>query len=106
MSTSKWVKLLAALVDNWFEIKECLVKPLWDEGNPARRLLLNEHTQYDFDYYATAMESMVSGTPRGWYAYKEIEWLDFPRLILTKEKAPPTTQNLETIKRVIDELGQ
>jgi len=24
------------------------------------------------------MEGMVSGSPRGWYDYKEIQWIEFP----------------------------
>jgi hypothetical protein len=31
MSNSKWVKLIAALVANAAIIKECLVKPIWEE---------------------------------------------------------------------------
>ena len=87
MSDSKWVKLIAALVANHMEVSACLVKPIWDEENPSRRLLFDENTHYNFDYYTSAMESMVSGKPRGWYAYKEIEWLDFPRLVVVEENA-------------------
>ncbi len=106
MSSSKWVKLIAALVDNWFEIKQCLVKPIWDDEMPTRQLFVDEHTTYGFDYYDSAMESMISGKPRGWYAYKEIEWLDFPLLVQTKEGAVATRQNLEVIKTIIENTGQ
>ncbi|QKG56338.1 hypothetical protein GKZ68_06615 [Hymenobacter sp. BRD128] len=106
MSDSKWVKLLATLVANAAIIRECLVKPIWEEQEPTRHLLFDENTYYDFDYYASAMESMVSGNPRGWYAYKEIEWLDFPRFITTKGKAEPVSQDLEAIELLLSKVGQ
>jgi hypothetical protein len=106
MSNSKWVKLIAALVTNAAIVKECLVKPIWEEQEPARRLQFDEHTHYDFDYYASAMEAMVSGKPTGWYAYKEIEWLDFPRFATTKGKATSAIQDLEAIKLLLSNVGQ
>lgn len=106
MSNSKWVKLIAAIVANVDIVKECLVKPIWEEQEPTRHLLFDENTYYDFDYYASAVESMVSGNPRGWYAYKEIEWLDFPRFITMKEKVLPVTQDLEAIELLLSEVGQ
>ena len=106
MSNSKWVKLLATLVVNHTEIKQCLVKPIWDKLPPTRELLFDENTSYNFDYYATAIESMVSGKPRGWYAYKEIEWLDFPRSITNCKTETTATQDLEVIQKILDEAGQ
>jgi hypothetical protein len=69
-------------------------------------LQFDEHTRYDFDYYASAMEPMVSGKPSGWYAYKEIEWLDFPRLVVTKGKAESIMQDLDGIKLMLTGVGQ
>jgi hypothetical protein len=69
-------------------------------------LQFDEHTHYDFDYYASAMEAMVSGKPTGWYAYKEIEWLDFPGLVTTKGKAASASQDLEAIKLLLINVGQ
>jgi len=106
MSNSKWVKLIAALIANWQEVNQCLVKPIWDDKPPFRRLLFDEHTHYNFDYYAAAMEAMVSDKPRGWYAYKEIEWLDFPRQLTINTAAPDAVQNLELIKQIIDGIGE
>lgn len=105
MSNSKWVKLIAALVANTDVVKECLVKPIWEEQEPTRHLQFDEHTHYNFDYYASAMETMVSGKPTGWYAYKEIEWLDFPRFT-TKGKAVSTEQDLEQIELLLNNMGQ
>jgi hypothetical protein len=28
------------------------------------------------------MEAMISGKPKGWYDYKEIEWIEFPKDIV------------------------
>ena len=106
MSNSKWVKLIATLVANVDIVKECLVKPIWEEQEPTRHLRFDENTYYDFDYYASAMESMVSGNPRGWYAYKEIEWLDFPRFITGRVKAVPVTQDLEAIELLLSKVGE
>jgi hypothetical protein len=79
LSNAKWVKLLTGLVQQWPLVQECQVKLIWEEAYSGRHLLFNEQTSYDFDYYAHAMEAMVSGAPRGWYAYREVEWLTFPR---------------------------
>lgn len=100
MNNTKWVKLISALVRNSGEIKECRVKPIWDDGEQCRTLLINEDRKYDFDYYDSAMESMVSGTPTGFYAYKEIEWLDFPL------NTSNSRQNIHFIKTLIESLGQ
>jgi hypothetical protein len=106
MSNSKWVKLIAALVENYAEVKECLVKPIWDDQQPFRQLLIDDTTTYDHDYYNSAMEGMVSDKPRGWYAYKEIEWLDFPRQLTNKTDSPAAVQNLELINQLIDGAGK
>jgi hypothetical protein len=51
LNNKKWVKLIAALVANAAEIKECLVKPIWDDAEPTRQLCFDENTYYNFDYY-------------------------------------------------------
>ena len=80
LSNAKWVKLLDALVKNWPAIHACTVKLIWEEASGERRLLFDEDTSYGFNYYAHAMEAIITGSPRlGWAAYKEIEWMDFPR---------------------------
>lgn len=109
MNSSKWVRLITTLVNNSSEIKECRVKPIWDDEAPIRRLLIQEDVQFGFNFYENAMESMVSGAPTGWYAYKEIEWLDFPKLITSfdqKMKHITQEQNLNLIKSRIEESGQ
>lgn len=106
MNNSKWVKLISALVDNSTLIKECKVKPIWDDSEPKRYLRIDANTQFGFDFYDTAMEAMVSGEPTGWYAYKEIEWLDFPKVTSSVNNKPPIQQNLQFIKAIIDNLGQ
>jgi hypothetical protein len=100
LSNAKWVKLLTALVESWPLVQECRVKLIWEDTCGTRRLLLDQHTSYNFDYYASAVEAMITGTPRGWYAYKEIEWLEFPR------DTAVGTQDLAAIQRVIEAVGQ
>ncbi|WP_315998774.1 hypothetical protein [Hymenobacter endophyticus] len=102
MSNTKWVKLLHLLVENATLISECRVKLIWEQGAAERRLVFDENTSYRFDYYDTAMEAMVTGTPRGWYEYKEIEWLDFPRVTNTGEMA----QDVKAIQRQIESIGR
>lgn len=79
LSNAKWVRLIAALATYGNLIIECQVKLIWEEGFTGRCLLINEDTTYNFDYYGSAMEAMITGTPRGWYDYREIEWLTFYR---------------------------
>lgn len=45
---------------------------------------------------------MISGRPHlgGWCAYKEIEWLEFPRLVGNE------TQDLDAVRRVVEAVGQ
>jgi hypothetical protein len=107
MNDSKWVKLIATLIKNSVHIKECRVKPIWDDTS-KRKLLVDENKQFEIDFYKNSMESMVSGNPKGWYAYKEIEWLDFPKFIeadLENEISNHTEQDLLLIKSIIEEAG-
>ena len=76
MSNAKWVKLLDALTAIGEHIHCCKLKLVWDDSE--RTLRIDEYLVYGFDYYQCAMEALVSGEPRGWYDYREIEWLGFP----------------------------
>ncbi|NJK94349.1 MAG: hypothetical protein HC905_04855 [Bacteroidales bacterium] len=77
MSNSKWVKLIQLLVDNYVLIKICNVKLIYD--NKIRNMMISGDEQYDFDFYSSSMESMVTDPiVPGWTSYKEIEWVDFP----------------------------
>ena len=108
MNNKKWVKVIKALVDNFQEIKECQVKLIWEKDNNLRRLKIQEFISYNFDYYDTSMEAMISGNPKGWYDYKEIEWLDFPRKAITYENLKTNIaveQNLELIKDILGKIG-
>ncbi|NML64992.1 hypothetical protein HHL22_07210 [Hymenobacter sp. RP-2-7] len=108
MSNRKWVKLLHALITHADEVQECRVKLLWEAEGQMRHLLFDENTSFGFDYYQEAMEAMVSGPPRGWYGYREIEWLDFPRIATRREGRPPMpiTQNLKFIQAVVNQVGK
>lgn len=96
------MKLLGTLVKNWPAVHACRVKLIWEEASVERRLLFDEDTSYAFNYYANAMEAMVSGRPRlgGWVAYKEIQWVDFPRFPEGKE------QDLEQLEQQLAQIGQ
>jgi hypothetical protein len=76
MSIAKWVKLFDSLIENFHLLSDVYLKLVWDES--IRKLFIDESTRRNFDYYAESMEGMVSGNPRGWYDYKEIQWIEFP----------------------------
>ena len=102
LSNTKWVKLLTSLVGQWPAVQECQVKLIWEEAYRGRHLLFHEHTSYNFDYYAHAMEAMVSGVPRGWYAYREVEWLAFPQVT----SGEGVVQDLEALQQQLEAIGQ
>jgi hypothetical protein len=103
LSNAKWVKLLTTLVAQWPPVQACQVKLIWEDARNERWLHLNEHTSYQFDYYASAMEAMISGKPNlNWTAYKEIEWLDFPRYFSPKT----AEQDLSAIQRQLEAVGE
>lgn len=102
LSNAKWVKLLTGLVQQWPAVQECQVKLIWEADYSGRHLFFNEHTSYDFNYYAQAMEAMVSGPPRGWYAYREVEWLSFPQV--TSDKG--VVQDLDALQQHLAAIGQ
>ncbi|MGI4734913.1 MAG: hypothetical protein ACRYG7_07005 [Janthinobacterium lividum] len=103
MSNAKWVRLLTTLVAQWPLVQACQVKLIWEEASSERWLHLDEHTRYQFDYYASAMEAMISGKPQlGWTAYKEIEWLDFPRFLSSKA----VEQDLQAIQQQLETVGE
>ncbi len=102
LSNAKWVKLLHTLVVHHGIIKECLVKLIWEAEPTGRLLRIDGDTDYQFDYYDQAMEAMITGKPRGWYAYREIEWLEFPRY-LTGQSGE---QDLDAIQSALASVGQ
>lgn len=102
LNDAKWVKLLDTLVANFSFIKECRVKLIWEEEPVSRLLRIDENTDYKFDYYDQAMEAMITGKPHGWYAYREIEWLEFPRC-LTEQLGE---QDLGAIQSALAPIGQ
>ena len=103
MSNAKWVKLITTLVENWSLVRECRVKLIWEDENVDRWLTIDEHTSYQFNYYASAMEAMIIGRPRlGWAVYKEIERLDFPQFSSDKAVA----QDLRVIQQIIEAAGR
>ncbi|MGI4866214.1 MAG: DUF6678 family protein [Janthinobacterium lividum] len=102
LNNSKWVKLIHALVAHHDLIKECQVKLIWEEKPTGRLLRIDENTMYQFDYYDQAMEAMITGKPHGWWAYREIEWLEFPRYLTGQS----SEQDLAAIQSVLTSIGQ
>ena len=93
MNDSKWVKLLCALSENDVVIEDSSVKLIWDDE--TREIYIDD-ISYEFDFYEHSMESMISGYPKGWYDYKEIEWID----IKSDE------QNMDKIIHLLKSIGQ
>lgn len=101
MNNKKWVKLLNCLVCNFIEIKECKVKLIWEAENKRRNLKIDEFISYQHDYYEHSTEGMISGNPKGWYDYKEIEWIEFPKIINSGLE-----QDLKKIQNLITQIGK
>ena len=93
MNDTKWVRLLDALTANDGLVVDCRAKLVWDA---EIRYMQIDGMQRDFDYWPHAMEAMISGTPRGWYDYKEIEWIEFPS----------AEQDLGQIRSTIESVGK
>lgn len=92
MNDTKWIRLLGALSETLDQSISIHVKLVWDE---QPRTMWIRDAQYQFDYYATSMEAMIGGFPRGWYDYKEIEWIAFSG----------TDDLLHMLKQHIDTVG-
>ena len=75
MSDAKWVKVLDCITKIEDADRTASVKLVWDDE--IRELSVDDSLQFEFDYCKTSMESMVRGYPKGWYDYKEIEWVEF-----------------------------
>lgn len=93
MSDTKWVRVFDALTAHAGLVARCRAKLVWDE---ELRELQIDGRSFEFDYWPHAMEAMLSGSPRGWYDYKELEWILFP----------PGSQDLQTIGAVIESRGR
>ena len=93
MSDAKWVRLLDALTAHPGLVHECRAKLVWDDE--VRELRIDE-MEFEFDYWPHAMEAMVSGSPRGWYEYRELEWISFPA----------GKQDVARIRAVLDARGR
>jgi hypothetical protein len=108
MSDAKWVRLLHALTGylpcmenqlqdthSWTLVRSCKVKLVWDDE--LIRDLNIAHQSYNYDYYDHAVEAMISGPPRGWFDYKEIEWIEFLK---------DGQSNIDQIEAAIQAVGQ
>jgi hypothetical protein len=94
MSNAKWVKVLNLLSNLNLDGAISTVKLVWDIE--VRTFRLDNDLEFNFDYYASSMESLISGYPKGFYDYKEIEWLNI--------KAPIET--IELINSSLNSIGK
>lgn len=94
MSNAKWVKLFTTLSSIKGICCEAQVKLVWDES--PRNIRIDDDLEYDFVYFDSSMEAMIDGYPKGWYEYKEIEWL------WMSDSEP----QLELIENEINKLGR
>ncbi|MCW8997992.1 MAG: hypothetical protein OQK04_04690, partial [Kangiellaceae bacterium] len=109
MNNTKWVKLIKALSDSDL-VLECKVKLVWDESLRDFRI---RFSGYCHDFYDTSMEGMISGFPRGFYEYKEIQWIEFPiqaEIIANPDNFKAGTkvvhQDIYAIRKTISKLGK
>lgn len=101
MSNAKWVRLLDALTAAPEIVTRCTAKLAWDDAVRSFRIA---GAHYGFDYYDRAVEGLISGPPSGWYQYREIEWIAFPRT--HGSPARRIEQDLGAIRDRIHGLGQ
>ncbi|TQV88286.1 DUF6678 family protein [Aliikangiella coralliicola] len=108
MNNTKWVKLLNALSDSDL-VLESKVKLVWDDELRDFRI---RYAGYCHDFYDTNMEAMISGYPKGFYDYKEIEWVDFPaeaEVVVNPDNIKSGTrqvaQDIQAICKIISNIG-
>lgn len=111
MSDAKWVKLLKLLTGTENLVLDCRAKLVWDET--PRPFAIDGTKCYQFDFWPTAVEGLISGTQNGWHSYREIEWILFPRCSeqiknQNNLKAGTETvhQDLAAIRAAIERIGQ
>ncbi|GAA5219071.1 hypothetical protein GCM10025776_34880 [Corallincola platygyrae] len=94
MSDAKWVKLLSNLSEIAEDNLKTTVKLVWDKS--PRSIRIDSDIQFGFDYYISSMESMISGYPKGFYDYRELEWIE----------VSASSAVLEHIEAKLKSLGQ
>jgi len=94
MSDSKWVKVFECITAIKDSNRTASAKLVWDDE--VRALNIDDSLQFGLDYYETSMESMLSGYPKGFYDYKELEWVEFHS----------SDENLDAIEKSLYKLGQ
>ena len=99
MSNSKWVRLIGKLVKNVDKVKKVQFKKV--QKDQIGELYLNENTTFEFDYWEIGFEGHNS--LGGWLAFKEIEYVIFPRVIDLQNNVE---QDLEQILKLINNIGQ
>ena len=98
MSDSKWVRLVSGLIKNADKIKKIEFKKV--QNNQKGELYINNSTAFEFDYWPNGFEG--NNSLGGWIAFKEIEYLIFPKIV---NKEAQLEQDLDTIKQIIENVG-
>ncbi|OUS27656.1 hypothetical protein A9Q99_14560 [Gammaproteobacteria bacterium 45_16_T64] len=108
MNNKKWVKIITALSDSDL-VLESKVKLVWDV---ELRDFGIRYAGYCHDFYQSSMEAMISGYPKGFYDYKEIEWVDFPakaEILVNPDSIKSGTrlvaQDIKAIYKIISDIG-
>ncbi|MCH5716412.1 hypothetical protein [Niabella hibiscisoli] len=98
MSDSKWVKLIGKLIEHIDKV--CKVKFKKVQSDQIGELYLEADTAFGFDYWEDGFEEHNS--LGGVLAFKEIEYLLFPKVI---DKDEPVEQDIKYIEELIKSIG-
>lgn len=98
MSNSKWVKLMGVLIGHIDKIHKIEFKKV--QGDEIGELYLEADTTFGFDYWHQGFEEHNS--LGGVLAFKEIEYLLFPRIVA---KSEPVEQDINYIEELIKNVG-
>lgn len=107
MNNSKFIRLFGRLSENSEVVKRCLIKDIWDEQLREIKIPKKEYFSTVFD------ERGIKDGKYGPYQFKEIEQIIFPKIWtierqmrLQKLEAFKFEQDIETIKEIIEEIGE
>ena len=98
MSNSKWVKLIGVLVEHINKIHKIEFKKV--QGDQVGELYLDADTTFGFDYWQEGFEEHNS--LGGVLAFKEIEYLLFPKVV---DRDEPVEQDINYIEELIKNVG-
>jgi len=98
MSNAKWVRLVHKLAENADQILKIQFKKVQHDTIGA--LFIDKDTTFGFDYWQEGFEA--SNSLGGTLAFKEIEYLIFPRYVDSEQALE---QDLKVIEALIQSVG-